>query len=311
MNPTHIEIFKIGTLIVDNEISKKDGIDLIIKRTNLNKGSAQMILGQIFPKFFIGEKFTRTLNVQLFDDLLLLTLENYGVEKLKITLNALKQHIDYIKTKGDSKVKLREVVQKYNDLLLKSIIKNESESESESESKNIIDEKEQEEIANFYKDKKDRNELIAELHKNKNFEEGEVLVNLKKYKRNNKSIALIKLLRNFECQICNKYILKKDGSRYIEAAHINPKHKKGMEIEENIILLCPNHHKEFDFGNLNIIEHTKETIVFNLNEKNYTINLKITANNMTLPSGGQTGLVPPSPKTLVAIVEQNIINKIL
>lgn len=267
MNTTHIEIFKIGTSIVNNEISKKDGIDLIVKKTNLNKGSAQMILGQIFPKFFVGEKFTRTLNVQLFDDLLLLTLENYGTEQLQITLNALKQHIDYIKTKGDSKVKLRKVFQKYSDLLLQSNIVDESEK--------VIDEKEQEEIAEFYKNKKDRKELIAELEKNKNFEDGEVTVNVKKYKRDNKTIALIKLLRNFECQICNKYILKKDGSKYIEAAHINPKHKKGKEVEENIILLCPNHHKEFDYGNLNIIEHTKEKISFNLNNENYTINLKI------------------------------------
>ena len=117
MNATHIEIFQIGTSIVNNDISKKDGIELVVKRTNLNKGSAQMLLGQIFPKFFLGEKFTRTLNVQLFDDLLLLTLENYGIEKLQITLNALKQHIDYIKTKGDSKVKLRKVFQKYSALV--------------------------------------------------------------------------------------------------------------------------------------------------------------------------------------------------
>ena len=267
MNATHIEIFQIGTSIVNNDISKKDGIELIVKRTNLNKGSAQMILGQIFPKFFLGEKFTRTLNVQLFDDLLLLTLENYGIEKLQITLNALKQHIDYIKTKGDSKVKLRKVFQKYSDLFTQAIIIDESE--------RLVDEKEQEEIAEFYKNEKDRNELIAELEKNKNFEDGEVTVNVKKYKRNNKTIALIKLLRNFECQICNKYILKKDGSKYIEAAHINPKHKKGKEVEENIILLCPNHHKEFDYGSLNIIEHTKEIIVFELNDKNHTINLKI------------------------------------
>ncbi|WP_314057967.1 HNH endonuclease [Empedobacter brevis] len=267
MNPTHLEVFNIGTSIINNEISRKDGIDLLVKRTNLNRGSAQMILGQIFPKFFVGKKFTRTLTIQLFDDLLLLTLENYGIEKLEITLSALKQHIDYIKTKGDSKIKLRKVFQKYCDIIKQSEIIGENEK--------IVDNIEQEEIVEFYKNKKDRNELIIELEKNKNFEDGEVIINVKKYKRDNKSIALIKLLRNFECQICNHYILKKDGSKYIEAAHINPKHKKGKEIDENIILLCPNHHKEFDYGNLNIIEHTKEKIIFELNDIKYTVNLKI------------------------------------
>lgn len=267
MNYTHIEIFNIGTSIVTKEISKQDGIKLLIEKTKLNKGSAQMILGQIFPKFFTGEKFTRTLNVQLFDDLLFLTYENFGINQLEITLNALKQHIDYIKTKGDAKVRLRKVFQKYSDLLEDTVIIEVS--------KNFIDEKEQSEIAEYYKKEKDRNELIEELHKNRNFDDEEVTVNVKKYKRNNKTIALIKLLRNFECQICKKFILKKDGSKYIEAAHINPKHTKGKEIEENIILLCPNHHKEFDYGNLNIIEHTKEKIEFILNEQNYHINLKI------------------------------------
>lgn len=267
MNYTHIEIFNIGTSIVNGTISKQDGIKLLVEKTNLNKGSAQMIIGQIFPKFFTGEKFTRTLNVQLFDDLLLLTFENYGIKQLEITLNALKQHIDYIKTKGDAKVKLRKVFKRYIELIENTAILEISE--------NFINEKEQREIAEFYTKEKSRDELIEELQKNRNFEDEEVTVNVKKYKRNNKTIALIKLLRNFECQICNTFILKKDGSKYIEAAHINPKHKKGKEIEENIILLCPNHHKEFDYGDLNIIEHTKERIEFILNKQNYYINLKI------------------------------------
>lgn len=267
MNYTHIEIFNIGTSIMSKKISKQNGIKLLIEKTNLNKGSAQMILGQIFPKFFTGEKFTRTLNVQLFDDLLLLTFENHGIKQLETALYALKQHIDYIKTKGDAKVKLRKVFEKYSELIEDMVILEISE--------NFKNEKEQAEIAKYYTKEKNRQELIKELQKNRNFEEEEVIVNVKKYSRNNKTVALIKLLRNFECQICNKFILKKDGSKYIEAAHINPKHKKGKEIEENIILLCPNHHKEFDYGDLNIIEHTKEKINFTLNNQNYYINLKI------------------------------------
>lgn len=267
MHYTHQEIFDIGIAIANNEISKQDGIKLLIAKTNINKGSAQMILGQIFPKFYAGETFTRTLNVQLFDDLLFLILEKYGVERLEISLKALKQHIDYIKTKGDSKVKLRKVLQKYNKLITDSIVKNINEI--------IINEQEQNEIVNFYKEEKNRDKLLAELEKSRNFEDEEITINVKKYKRDNKTIALIKLLRNFECQICKNFIIKKDGSKYIEAAHINPKHKKGKEIAENIMLLCPNHHKEFDYGKLKIINHTIEKIEFNLNDINYIVNLKI------------------------------------
>ncbi|WP_423776187.1 HNH endonuclease [Aliarcobacter skirrowii] len=57
----------------------------------------------------------------------------------------------------------------------------------------------------------------------------------------------------------------------MEAAHIIPKKDKGNENKENILILCPNHHKEFDYGKRKIIEHTKKEIVFELNEKQYTI----------------------------------------
>jgi predicted HNH restriction endonuclease len=46
-----------------------------------------------------------------------------------------------------------------------------------------------------------------------------IKVDNKIYKRDNKAIALIKLLRDFKCQICGTTIVKKNGSRYIEAAH--------------------------------------------------------------------------------------------
>jgi putative restriction endonuclease len=74
--------------------------------------------------------------------------------------------------------------------------------------------------------------------------------------------VLKKILRDFECQIYGKYILKKDGHRYIEAAHITEKSHKGAETPYNILILCPNHHKEFDLGKRNIIRRAKEEIIF-------------------------------------------------
>ncbi|MFH2029353.1 MAG: HNH endonuclease [Bacteroidota bacterium] len=46
----------------------------------------------------------------------------------------------------------------------------------------------------------------------------------------------------------------------MEAAHIKPKHKKSKETPENILILCPNHHKEFDFGRRIIREHNKQSM---------------------------------------------------
>lgn len=70
----------------------------------------------------------------------------------------------------------------------------------------------------------------------------------KKYKRNAVITEKIKKLRNYTCQFCGTTILKKDGTRYIEACHINPKKHRGPETLTNILILCPNCHKEFDYG---------------------------------------------------------------
>jgi putative restriction endonuclease len=120
------------------------------------------------------------------------------------------------------------------------------------------DEREQEELDKFYKATKTKEEILEELNNLKESDSVEIIVNQKTYKRDNKTIALIKILRDFKYQICGITIIKKDGSKYIEAAHVKAKRQKGVESLDNIILLCPNHHKEFDLGNCIINSHNKE-----------------------------------------------------
>ncbi len=136
------------------------------------------------------------------------------------------------------------------------------------------DEKEQMELEQFYKSKT-KADIFKELQNLKETDPEEIIVNHKTYKRDNKTIAQIKVLRDFKCQICSTTIVKKDGSKYVEAAHIKPKHQKGRETLDNIILLCPNHHKEFDFGKLEIKLHDMTQIEFLLNDKQYKIKLSV------------------------------------
>jgi hypothetical protein len=137
------------------------------------------------------------------------------------------------------------------------------------------DELEQEELISILTKEHDISKIIKELNSTKSSNSETVVINKKIYKRNNKIIAQLKIYRNFKCQICGKQIKKKNGDYYIEAAHIKAKCEKGCENPDNILILCPNHHKEFDFGNLNILMHNTEKIMFNLNEKEYNIDLKI------------------------------------
>ena len=75
-------------------------------------------------------------------------------------------------------------------------------------------------------------------------------------RRDNENVALLKRLFGFRCQICQKSIKRKHGSPYVEAAHIKPKREAGSEVPGNILVLCPNCHKEFDYGDRRITKHT-------------------------------------------------------
>ncbi len=138
----------------------------------------------------------------------------------------------------------------------------------------IDNELEQDEIIEILKsDSIDK--IIKDLQNVQPTEPEQIEIKQKLYKRDNKTIAQLKIIRKFKCQICGYKLQKKNGGFYIEAAHIIPKSKKGNELPENILILCPNHHKEFDLGQRDIIKHDKNIIEFILNGKSYKIELNI------------------------------------
>ena len=135
------------------------------------------------------------------------------------------------------------------------------------------DETEQQELTNYYRKKK--SDILNDLKSLKSTDVETVIVQQKSYKRDNKTIAQLKILRDFKCQICGTSILKNNGEFYVEAAHIKSKRDKGIEIPDNILILCPNHHKEFDYGSRQIKTHAREKIIFVLNGKEYKIDLSV------------------------------------
>ena len=137
------------------------------------------------------------------------------------------------------------------------------------------DELEQQEIIKIYKYEQNKSKIVEDLKSLKETEPEVVIINQKSFKRDNKTIAQLKILRKFECQICGAKILKKNNDYYIEAAHIKSKNQKGRETPDNLLILCPNHHKEFDHGQRIIKQHNTNKIVFELNGKPYEIDLRI------------------------------------
>lgn len=63
----------------------------------------------------------------------------------------------------------------------------------------------------------------------------------------------VKELYDYRCQVCGTAIPTKEGF-YAEGAHIKPlgSPHNGEDSLANLICLCPNHHKMFDFGSFSI-----------------------------------------------------------
>jgi predicted restriction endonuclease len=68
---------------------------------------------------------------------------------------------------------------------------------------------------------------------------------------------------NYLCQVCSKPLPTRDGF-YSEVHHLQPlgADHKGVDDEENMIVVCPNHHALFDSGAIAIIPETLHVISF-------------------------------------------------
>lgn len=90
--------------------------------------------------------------------------------------------------------------------------------------------------------------------------------------RDSKISRDLKSLYENKCQICGKSIHLKNYD-YSEVHHIKPLGKKhdGPDTMDNMIVLCPNHHVEFDYGAIAI---DPQTLTIIHKEKNSHINGK-------------------------------------
>lgn len=117
----------------------------------------------------------------------------------------------------------------------------------------------------------DYEELLNRL-KNTVLSDGKmVTVKSRRISRNTYCLEIIKKLRKHKCQFCGKVINREDGRPYIEACHIKPKADGGNEAPDNILILCPNCHKEFDLGKREKLYHSSEKYVVLVNGKKHKV----------------------------------------
>jgi len=70
----------------------------------------------------------------------------------------------------------------------------------------------------------------------------------------------VKEERNYQCQICGIRLSIK-GKGYAETHHVKPLGHDGPDIKANILVLCPNHHVLFDYGEIAISPKDCKTVV--------------------------------------------------
>lgn len=95
-------------------------------------------------------------------------------------------------------------------------------------------------------------------------------------RRDTPLIKLLKQLYNHQCQMpeCTASIKKRNGEYYCEVAHITPYSKIRSSTVDNLVVLCPNHHKEFDLGELEIFYRELDIVEGILNGKHFQFQLK-------------------------------------
>jgi hypothetical protein len=72
----------------------------------------------------------------------------------------------------------------------------------------------------------------------------------------------------FRCQVCNERLLLPSGQCYLEAHHICPRaHRESEDARENVLVLCPNHHLEFDRKAIAIKPGTRTLVHIELFDK--------------------------------------------
>lgn len=89
--------------------------------------------------------------------------------------------------------------------------------------------------------------------------------------RDTQLVRSLKSEYDFTCQICGYKLSLPNGNFYCEGHHLKPLGgtHAGPDIKENIIILCPTHHAEFDYGAIaidptnNLVVHIDSKNTFN------------------------------------------------
>jgi len=86
-----------------------------------------------------------------------------------------------------------------------------------------------------------------------------------RFVRDTKNVKTMKKMYEYRCCLCGTILRRPHKKPYVEGCHIQSLEDGGFDTPDNVLILCPNHHKELDHGALSIdpttmqIKHLDET----------------------------------------------------
>ncbi|CEN74606.1 putative restriction endonuclease [[Clostridium] sordellii] len=151
--------------------------------------------------------------------------------------------------------------------------------------KNLIHDKDID-LIDFDKLANDNNgiRILNKIYQNADIKKKEKFV---KVIERGKIASEIKKYVGYKCQVCealgkNPYgFKKKNGDYYVETHHIIPvtDTEKSKLSVENLICVCPNHHRQIHYGNVGIISDNNKYIEYKIDDNIIKIN-KIDLDNI-------------------------------
>lgn len=85
--------------------------------------------------------------------------------------------------------------------------------------------------------------------------------------RSAKICRRLKELYGNKCQICGFTFAKKDGGFYSEVHHLIPLGRKGSDRVSNMVVLCPNCHKQMHYAKVELIKKGRKRMLIKINNK--------------------------------------------
>jgi predicted restriction endonuclease len=107
---------------------------------------------------------------------------------------------------------------------------------------------------------------------------------INRIKRYQQIVTKIKKKYKSRCQVdgCGFTFLMKNNEHYCEAHHLIPLSEGGSQLEDNIVILCANHHRMFHFSKEISIGEKEDSIrIINLNGDELIIHYELSQSTST------------------------------